>query len=331
MNGAIEMLQVTKLLKMAGGVKNKIISEAAEKVLKRVNAINAGPSVVKDMAIEGVQEMIQGALADGVAYFEYGKKYEGGWKEFVDHRIEEAVGAVGLAGGVAAGGKIMSAGGGKVDDLETVKQLKSVDAFGPDDLEKVFRGSFKLKVDETGDQAQVMGQLADALVSQSKHVKAGATREEAYAKMFVGEQAVDLDRDVLYQEPRAVAGFYSKLEQLIDSEDFLKSFGEKPAEAKALGAWLRKQGAKEEELEPTGMRGMLAAAEQAGVRIKKAELGEYLSKHAVKIDTVIKGSEKAQELKASEQSIKEQMQELGKISDKYVKKGELTPEETELY
>lgn len=329
-NGAIEMLQVGKLFKIFRGASHGVQEAVVNKAVKKAVALGLGGEVLKDVGKEAAQEMLQGAVEEGVAQFVYDKDYEGGWKGYVDRRLQEAVGAVALSGLTAGAGHVAGRAMGEPESEALVKAREQADAFDRKDLEKVFKEKFKLPVDAIGDSTQSVMQIADAM-AETYARQNGVDRATAYARMFAEPNTQELSNSVLFQTTDNVRGFYSKLETVLDSEKFAKSFGDKPAEASAIKAFLTKEGVKEEELEWTGLRGMLAEAEKAGVRVDKKQLGEYLSKHAVKLDTVVKGADKANELAAKREQLEEQYREIDKKRTQYAKKAKVTPQEQEEY
>lgn len=136
---------------------------------------------------------------------------------------------------------------------------------------------------------------ADELTNLFKHgfaiagAKDGLTAEQALMGMYARKsEQEDASQRILFQPSSNVVdenGFFSKLRNVV--LDKLPAKGELPADQ--ILWTLTNSGVKADEMEWTGMKGMLEAAGNDGVRLSRSEIANFLDRNQVRLSFIEKG------------------------------------------
>ncbi len=119
--GAIEMLQFTTAKRLATKVKNRILNKAVATATAKVAGRSLGKELLQTIAMESLQETIQGSVEDLGALAIFGKPIEGGLSGFLRRRVQEASTA-------AVAFPLLAGAGGVVGGISQAVQAKRIKA-----------------------------------------------------------------------------------------------------------------------------------------------------------------------------------------------------------
>lgn len=169
-----------------------------------------------------------------------------------------------------------------------------------------------LKFGVGSERADTWVELFDALAGK-KAADEGKPREQVYGEIWANQNERDRSQaQITFNQTDKVSGFYSKLDKLTYSGQYVASFGEKPADPAAVLAFLRQQGAKEAELRDTGMIDFLTKRDG---RVSREEIRDYLKDNLIQIQTMVKTDtsgerrKELEELRAKRDDLQKQRQE----------------------
>lgn len=176
---------------------------------------------------------------------------------------------------------------------------KTMDVYSPKDL---FNEALRLGA--TREQARALVGMWDALTVEYQRQNGLRSKEEAWTSVFANHsEREDLARQVLTLNMREVPKFFLKSRAIIGSEEFHRSFGNKPAQPQAVLSWLRSKGVGPTELEWTGLAPFLVTESAKGRKVTRDQLLDVLLEERVRVETVRKGEDIAREFSKQAQEL----------------------------
>ncbi len=304
-NSVIELAEIGNLYKFARGGKAIL----AKKAIERAGIVSKGLQLTghaaKHVAVEAVEEMLQGTTEELTALGVYGKPIQ---KGFLDRRLQEAVGAAALSGVFGIGGSAVGAIGQTGEEMEPGDQPQATaDAFTREDLFKKFKDTWGLD----DKQAMTAVQYTDQVAHQyaKRH---GGSPEQYYGKFFAHALDGELGGITLMQDTKVVEGFYSKLQSVLLNG----TVPEDEISPEQMLTTLKNQGVKDEELRWTGIHRFLKGLE----KVKAQSLREFLDNGSTLLVEQTKGYEAAAEVQRTLFQAREASNLVGKELEKVQRK-----------
>lgn len=173
-----------------------------------------------------------------------------------------------------------------------------------------------LRLGATREQARALVGMWDALTVEYQRQNGLGSKEEAWASVFANfSEREDLARQVLTLNMREVPKFFLKSRAIIGSEEYHRSFGNKPAQPQAVLSWLRSKGVGPTELEWTGLAPFLVTESAKGRKVTKDQLLDVLLEERVRVETVRKGEDIAREFSKQAQELETLLRDVDKEID----------------
>jgi hypothetical protein len=209
---ALELMQLKGLVKIGKKAHAAVLKKAVGKLGKFGKVKDITKAVLKTAIEEALEEQAQGTWGEATSYILYDKKMEGGWKGFIDRRLQEGLIAGTMAGGSAVGGASMAVFGGKKNTEGKVKERFS-------GIEKAILTDKNLSPDEKKVMLKELKQVENDIYTGKHNVKpdefvAKATPDKQLdadeAKESTTEEAVVATQTAAEAEYTALTDLYTE-------------------------------------------------------------------------------------------------------------------------
>lgn len=273
----LQIIPVQRLFRAGHGVETSLIAALTDKAVRATKGLGvATREAAQFVAMQTVLGTLGGSVDDLVSRGLYGKPLP---KDMLDKILQNAITALPNAelGGLAFK-KLL---GSPSDEIAKKMKDATGDAFSYDDLRTIAMRDFKYDSKTTENVLAISRSLTSEYARRNK-----ISESEALGRLFAKDPGGDLAGQVLSQDYQNVKGFFSKAKETIDG-----LMQEKWSTSDLL-PYLKKS-IKDEELEWTGLGGLLKSKKT----VTKEEMQSWLNEHEVKIISKVRGEEVGQDYK----------------------------------
>ena len=224
-SAAIEMLQFTRVLRFAGKGKNALIKKAvgaAERRLANLSKVG-GDSLTADavrlVAMEGLQEAIQGTVHESGHFLVYGKPFEEG---FIDRRLQEFIGVA--PSSLLFGGAGRALPRSKMKDILTGKDTAIVNG---EPFDSPQRDEIKNEIIKSASSTAEINAVMSLLDSRANTYarQNGVSPKDFYSNTFALQKELPANAtDVLFQTRDQVGDFITSAIDLTFDQEVKDTF-----------------------------------------------------------------------------------------------------------